>query len=251
MKSQFQKESKSNTLPPVIFVHGANHGTWCWQEKFVPFFESKGFLCKCVSLSGHDKNNDSSPSLDVYMKDVLEVIEETNEKPVLIGHSMGGAIVQKILYGYSDKIKSAVLLASVAPNGMLRDFIRIMFTRPKQMFKLLAFNNGKNKVFPMELFFSKDLSESEKKKYCSLLIPESQNASKECIKSIIPLPVIVKNPVLVIGSKSDVMISEKSVTQTAKVYNTYPNLYEDISHDMMLDLKWEMVANNILDFVIS
>lgn len=27
---------------PVLFVHGAWHGAWCWDEHFLDFFADKG-----------------------------------------------------------------------------------------------------------------------------------------------------------------------------------------------------------------
>jgi hypothetical protein len=27
---------------PLLFVHGAWHGAWCWEEKFLPYFADRG-----------------------------------------------------------------------------------------------------------------------------------------------------------------------------------------------------------------
>jgi hypothetical protein len=29
---------------PLLFVHGAAHGAWCWDEHFLDFFAEKGYI---------------------------------------------------------------------------------------------------------------------------------------------------------------------------------------------------------------
>jgi pimeloyl-ACP methyl ester carboxylesterase len=37
---------------PILFVHGAWHGAWCW-ENFLPYFADRGYGAYAVSLRGH------------------------------------------------------------------------------------------------------------------------------------------------------------------------------------------------------
>ena len=39
--------------PPLLFVHGAWHGAWCWERYFLGFFADQGYRCVAVSLRGH------------------------------------------------------------------------------------------------------------------------------------------------------------------------------------------------------
>ena len=38
---------------PVLFVHGAYTGAWCWAEHFLDWFAAAGHPAHAVSLSGH------------------------------------------------------------------------------------------------------------------------------------------------------------------------------------------------------
>jgi hypothetical protein len=29
----------------IVFVHGMCHGSWCWEEQFIPYFEKQGYNC--------------------------------------------------------------------------------------------------------------------------------------------------------------------------------------------------------------
>ena len=38
--------------PPVLFIHGSFHSSWCWEENFIPSFAQKGYECYAASLRG-------------------------------------------------------------------------------------------------------------------------------------------------------------------------------------------------------
>ena len=38
-----RREPRGTPHPtPVLFVHGAWHGAWCWEEHFLDFFADRG-----------------------------------------------------------------------------------------------------------------------------------------------------------------------------------------------------------------
>src|SRR5689334_18609316 len=84
---------------PLLFVHGAWHAAWCWEEYFLNYFADRGYRASAVSLRGHGKSTTPKPlrscSLADYVDDIESVVESLPVRPVLIGHSMGGFVVQK------------------------------------------------------------------------------------------------------------------------------------------------------------
>src|SRR5690606_1090224 len=105
---------------PLLFVHGAYTGAWCWDEHFLPFFARHGYAAHAVSLSGHG-GSEGRERLDRlrladYVDDVARTVAELPAPPVLIGHSMGGLIVQKYLE-HADAT-AAALLCAVPPHGL-------------------------------------------------------------------------------------------------------------------------------------
>src|SRR5476649_2140141 len=46
----------SRNAPPLLFVHGAWHGAWCWDEHFLGYFSKRGFSAHAVSLLGHGES---------------------------------------------------------------------------------------------------------------------------------------------------------------------------------------------------
>jgi len=243
----------NSKAPPLLFIHGAFHGAWCWKENFLPYFSSKGFHSYALSLRGHGESEGReeihSFSLSDYMDDVLEVMQFLKNKPVLVGHSMGGAIVQKILHLHQDRIKAVVLIASVPPNGMMKDELRLTFASFIQRIQLSLFGRSNYQNNMTKLFFSKELPVKKRNELIRFLQSESNKARKELIKQIVPKSIGTKVPMLILGSKKDYIFSEKTTIHIGENYKTKPVIFPNISHDMMLDPNWKTVAEEILSFL--
>ena len=86
---------------PLLFVHGAWHAAWCWDEYFLNFFADKGYRALALSFRGHGGSSTDKPlracSVADYVEDISVVADSLPAPPVVIGHSMGGLIVQKYL----------------------------------------------------------------------------------------------------------------------------------------------------------
>ena len=67
-------------------------------------------------------------SIGDYLDDVQSATENLNSQPVLIGHSMGGFIVQKYLVNRCAP--AGVLMASIPPQGVMRATVRLIRRHP-------------------------------------------------------------------------------------------------------------------------
>ncbi|MBI4631514.1 MAG: alpha/beta fold hydrolase [Chloroflexi bacterium] len=114
------RQPASNPRPtPLLFVHGAWHGAWCWAEYFLPYFAQHGYVSHALSLRGHgtSEGNTRWNLISDYVEDVKQVAQGLAASPVIIGHSMGGFTAQKYLE--TNPAPAAVLLASIPSFGML------------------------------------------------------------------------------------------------------------------------------------
>jgi non-heme chloroperoxidase len=105
----------------IVFIHGMWAGPWVW-EKFVPIFTARGHRCITPTLRHHDAPPDRPPaalgrtSLLDYVDDVERELDRLDEKPVLVGHSMGGIIAQ--ILASRGRARAIVLLSPMPPQGM-------------------------------------------------------------------------------------------------------------------------------------
>jgi len=113
--------ASASRKPPLLFVHGGYCDAWCWEPYFLPWFASRGYPSYALSLRGHGASGGGRmlfvAGLDDYEADVEHVAGELDAPPVLIGHSMGAAIVERIVA--KRPVRGAALLAPVPPAGLL------------------------------------------------------------------------------------------------------------------------------------
>jgi pimeloyl-ACP methyl ester carboxylesterase len=105
---------------PIVFQHGMWHGAWCWrpwQERLAEL----GWESHAHSLPGHGRSPVQHPvrwcTLQYYEFLNDEILRQTGS-PVLIGHSMGGALTQWYLK-YGRPLPAAALVASWPSHDML------------------------------------------------------------------------------------------------------------------------------------
>lgn len=122
----------SSAKPPIVLVHGAWHAAWCWMNNFLDYFAQQGWRVHALSLRGHGtsagRNGLRWWSISDYVDDLVEVVSSLDRSPILVGHSMGGFVIQKYLERH--RAAGAVLLASVPPAGTLKFNLRIIRRHP-------------------------------------------------------------------------------------------------------------------------
>ena len=102
-----------------VLVHGAWHGSWCW-EKVVPILREAGHEVVAPDLPGHGE--DETPAAEVTLADyaerVCDILDEQPEPVVLVGHSLGGIVSSEAAERRPEKIRMLVYLtAYLLPNG--------------------------------------------------------------------------------------------------------------------------------------
>ena len=251
------KAKTKSDKPPVLFVHGMWHGAWCWEDHFLPYFADHGYMAAAVSLRGHGKSEGRKglrwSTIRNYAEDVARVAAGMARPPILVGHSMGGFVVQKVLE--THPAPAAVLLASVPPGGILGPTLRVARKHPF----LFAKVNLTLSLYPIvhtpalfkAFMLPPDFPEARLLKLFPLVQDESYRAYLDMIVFNLPRPKKVSTPLLVIGGEKDAAISVKEVHATAKAYNTQAEIIPGMTHDQMLDPQWEKVASRIVTWLDS
>ncbi|WP_090739064.1 MULTISPECIES: alpha/beta hydrolase [Paenibacillus] len=239
--------------PPLLFIHGAHHGAWCWEEHFLPYFCAKGYPSYAISLRGHAGSEGldrlHSFKLDDYKEDVLGALQRFKEKPVLIGHSMGGAVVQKVLHEQPAAAVAAVLMATVPPSGMLKDLKRVALFHSKAVKDMTLFNEDADVAVPPQIFFSKRTEPGRLAAWIGKIQPESKKARNELAKPIVPEAFGMDIPLLVLGGRKDWFFSVRTTKNVARTYGTKAVMFRHLCHDMMLSPQWNSVAERMLEFL--
>jgi len=242
--------------PPLLFVHGAWHGAWCWEEHFLDFFGERGHRVAALDLRGHG----SSPSrgrfrttrMRDYVADVAEVAATFDEPPIVVGHSMGGMVVQQYLEEH--EAPGGVLVASGPPRGVIGITLKVARQHPLKFIRM----NATWSLYPVvadpedarALLFGDQLDEVTALGYVARVQDESYVAFLDMLLLDRPKPGRVTAPVLVLGASQDAIFPPREVHATASAYGTSAVMF-DAGHDLMLEPVWPEVAAAIADWVVG
>ena len=249
--------STKSTKPPILCVHGAFNHARCWDEYFLPYFAQSGYPAYALSLRGHGSSAGANQlycaSLADYVHDVAQVSQNLAQPPILIGHSMGGLIVQKYWEAHHPH-QAAILLASVPPSGLWSPSVYLAFQDPGLLLQLnLVQFFGLHFVMPALLkkaLFSEQTATGIIQNYLAQLQPESQRVILDMLW--LDLPTLHSKPIsplLVLGAANDKVFPQFLVNWTAKSYDTQAHIFPNMAHTMMLEPAWQKVADYILSWL--
>jgi alpha-beta hydrolase superfamily lysophospholipase len=219
---------------------------------FLDYFAQHGFAAHAVSLRGHGHSagRDSLRWTRIadYVADVAQAAQDLPRPPILIGHSMGGFILQKYLEDHTAP--AAVLLSSPPPAGMQATALRIARRHPL----VFARVNLTRSLFPLvatpqlvrEAFFSDDVPQEDLRAYARQMQDDSYMAYLDMVALDLPKPAKVRTPLLVLGVGRDNMLSPREIAATAHAYHTQAEMIADVAHDSMLEPRWQAVAERIV-----
>src|SRR3984957_16856562 len=113
--------TESHILTPpasktFVIVPGAWSGPYAWDSVKADL-QRAGNKVVVVQLPGH--GSDSTPpqdlTLDVYRDKVVSVIDSLGGRVILVGHSLGGAIISEVAEEVPSKIEKLVYVAGFVP----------------------------------------------------------------------------------------------------------------------------------------
>ncbi|TQD71843.1 hypothetical protein C1H46_042625 [Malus baccata] len=100
-----------------VLIHGACHGAWSWY-KVATLLKDSGHNVTALDLGASGINPiqvQQLPSLSEFVDPLTKVMVSLppNEKVVLVGHSLGGAVVSIFMERFPQKIAAAVFVTAV------------------------------------------------------------------------------------------------------------------------------------------
>jgi pimeloyl-ACP methyl ester carboxylesterase len=85
----------------------------------VPLLAARGHAVRAIDLPGH--GDDPAPhgavGFDDYMARMGLVLAEPGERPILVGHSLGGAVITAAADRWPERIRALVYLCAILPDA--------------------------------------------------------------------------------------------------------------------------------------
>jgi len=98
---------------PILLVHGAWHGAWCW-DRVVSHLQAPDRRVVAIDLPGHgaETTPPGEVTLDLLAARVCEALAEFDEPAVVVGHSMGGLVISQAAERCPDRTVRLVFVAA-------------------------------------------------------------------------------------------------------------------------------------------
>jgi pimeloyl-ACP methyl ester carboxylesterase len=238
------EESGDPAKRTIVFVHGAggSSATWFMQLKGL----SSDFHVVAVDLNGHGKSPDRGEEdiLHSYLHDIHEVITKL-DKPILAGHSMGGALTQLYALNHPENLRGIILVGTGAK-------LRVS----PMVFNLLD-NDFDGYVEAVGNFMFHEATSED-------VIEASRHEVRKCPPQIVSRDFElcdkfdimdsvhkIKLPTLILVGDADVMTPVKYSTYLKdKIKDSDMHVIEDASHAVMLE-KFGLFNEHISNWVVD
>ncbi len=227
--------------PPVLFIHGAFAG----HEPFAGWmsvFARDGWRGIAVGRRGVRTGEIENMTIADYVDDTLKAIAALGETPIVVGHSLGGLIAQKV--AELGRCRAAVLVAP-APSGMLTAQPVALPALVPMFPKILLGQPILPSCNSCATLALNCIPESERERIHARLVPESGKVYREMVFGTYRIDASkVTCPVLVMGGREDHIVSVGLMKATAERYRGELKLYDRHGHWLFEEPGWEEIAQD-------
>ncbi len=255
-----QNSIQNSQTKTIVFIHGLFQNSYSW-EQWTTYFRALGYTVYTPSFPYHEGepkllNQHTNPNLvNLEFEEVLDsmtnFVNRLPEKPIIIGHSIGGLLTQKLVE--AGKAKMGITLASANPRGIsVSDWKYI-----RSNFRMVNPFRNRNKVCtpPMKWFnytFFNTLSDSmAKEAHFNYFVPESRKIAKSSTYKGLEIDFNKPHaPMLFISGEKDNDLPPSLIFKNYKAYQDSTSVREyyefpNKSHFIVGEPGWEDVAKYV------
>ena len=182
----------NNSSKSVVFITGAFIGNNCWDE-WIVYFESHGYNCIAPAWpykdappeelrNRHPDRGIASGKLADITDHFAAIVSAIHEQPILIGHSVGGLVVQILLHrGFGV---AGVAIHSFPPHGVCT----YRFSFIESVWEAMSFFTSVRKTYMVRFrkwkyaFANGMTYELQKELYYKYATPESKSIVRDAFK---------------------------------------------------------------------
>lgn len=251
----------------MVMIHGMWGGGWYWKS-MREYFEAQGYQVHTPYLRHHELTAEQvstgqnlpselgTLSLVDYVDDLEAFIQTLSEKPVVVGHSMGGLVAQKL--AERQLAERLILLAPAPPSdvpaitwGGFKSFLSLLRTwgfwrKPhRPSFESCAYSSfAKLPAAEQRACYDRMVYESGKLVVEVALPFLDGNKASEVDANAVNVPT------LVVGAADDLLIPPQVVRKIAKKYpQAQHHCLDNQTHWLMYEPGWEKCAKLMGDWL--
>ena len=247
----------------IVFIHGLFQSPLGWNE-WKKYFEAKGYTCYAPAYPYHEGNpadlrKNINPKLGTLtfgevIDSLASFVNKLPEKPILIGHSMGGLAVQKLIE--MNKGVAGICIDAAPPKGILS----LKWSFLKANLPTINPFKGNSVCMPSVKWFQYAFCntmtmEQTEIEYNKFVVPESRNIPRSSAKNDGFIDFKKShNPLLFIAGEKDHIIPS---SLNKKNFNAYKDInskkdfkeFAGRTHYICGQQNWQEVADYIVEWI--
>lgn len=251
------------TSKTIVLIHGlfVNNTSWTnWKT----YFENQGYTVHTPANPGHEGNPSdlrknvhtdlTKTGFEDVVTNIVKLIDTLPEKPIVIGHSLAGLVVQKLIE--LDKAVAGISIDGAPPKNVFAPWQTIKTVLPVvNPFKGGSAYMGTREWYHKAFFNNYTRTESDLF-YNEIAVPESRKIARDTLlKSFAKIDFKkAHNPLLFIGGENDTIFP---ATFTKKIAGSYKDKNSTVdfksfpgrSHFITGEKGWEEVAGYVLNWI--
>jgi pimeloyl-ACP methyl ester carboxylesterase len=239
-------EQPRHGRPTVLFLHGAFADHVCFRG-WVRHFSEAGYHSVAAARRGRlgvGPARAAGLTFGDYVDDTLAVIDELGVPPILVGHSLGGLVAQRV--AELGRARAIALLAPAPPATLTAQAVALPRFAPK-IPRIMAgrpFIVGNDACSVLAL---NHVPEADRPNIHAHLTHESGKVYRSMMLGTIRVRAAkVQLPVLVAGGTEDRLVSGRLLRKTARHYGVEAHVYAGHGHWIVEEPGWERVADDVL-----
>jgi pimeloyl-ACP methyl ester carboxylesterase len=235
--------------PAVLFLHGAFVTHECFS-RWLDVMARAGYRAVAVSRRGRlgvGPERAEGLRFADYLDDTMRVLDALGERPIVVGHSLGGLLAQKVAEAGRAE---AIALLSPAPPGMLTAQLVALPAFLPMLPKILLGSALVPKCTTCDAIALNCMPVERRKSAHEKLVHESGAAYRELVFGSIRVDSSrVRCPVYVTGGAEDRIVSQSLLRSTARRYGVEPVVLQDHGHWLLEEPGWELIATAVADWI--
>jgi branched-chain amino acid transport system permease protein len=231
---------------PVLYVHG-NTGSCRWFERVMDVPGTRTIALDMPNF-GRSKPLPGEPDIDRYADAVAAFIRAQGlDRPLLIGHSLGGTVAMSLAARFPSLIRGLVLVDSAAPSGLVT---------PRERHPMIEMMRTSKAVLTQALRTVVPTL-SDEAFFQSLVDDAAMMAAPAWVGNADALgrfdyrgrTAAFTGPVLVVWGRKDIIVTETMARETAAAFpDAKLEILEDVGHSVMAENPKRFISL-IADFI--
>ena len=240
----------SPTGANVLCLPGLFAGSWAFAS-LMPLIAERGHPASALSFRGHPPlpplRDIGRTSLGDY-RDDASTAARALDRPILIGHSMGGLVALMLL---ADGLARAAILMSPAPSRGISVLGPAILARMARYLPALLFSRA---YLPtdadLDALVLNRVPADQRAAVRNRFVPDSGRVSREIALGVHRiLPEAVRAPLLIVGADDDRFIPLGVSRRMANKYGATLHVAVNHGHFLLAEPGWQSEAEIMLDWM--